>query len=309
VKGALVLAVLAVAATAAPAFAEDPNELFKEGRELASHGDYVGACDRFERALAIDPTALGTELNLADCYEHRAQTARAWHMFDGIVAKAKAASDPSKASYARDRADKLVVQLVAVVVHVRRPIPDHLTVTIAGRAVPIGDGEIHDYADPGTITVIAKPATGAEKRTDRRGAAGATVEVEVAFPASTPQIGGDGTPHDTPVVRHRKKGYRTTSIVLASAGAGSLVTSGVLALVAHWKHDGVLDDGSCHRTDAGLACNPDGAARERSAGTFADAATVFAVAGALFVVGGVTVYEIAPKIGAHDAGVVVTARF
>lgn len=308
-KGALVIAVLA--ASAAPALADEATDLFKEGRELAAKGDYVAACDRFEHALKIDPTALGTELNLADCYEHRAQTSRAWHMFDSIAAKAKAANDPSKVGYARDRADKLVVQLVTVRLHVAAPIPDGLAITV--NTTPVATAaEIKDYADPGTIVVEAKAPKVPPFRAERRVGAGTTVDVDIVFRAPQKQLelhtdptGPDaGTIHFT-----RKKSYRTTALVLTSAGAGAFIASGVLTLVAKWKHDGVLDDGSCHRTDVGLACNADGAARERSAGTFADAATIFAIGGGLLFVGGVTVFEIAPKIGTHDAGVVVTARF
>ena len=53
---------------------------FEEGRRLADAGDYAGAAERFEQSERLDP-ALGTVLNLANCYEHARRLASAWRAF------------------------------------------------------------------------------------------------------------------------------------------------------------------------------------------------------------------------------------
>jgi uncharacterized protein HemY len=51
--------------------------LFAEGRRLMSSGNYATACQKFAASQKLDP-ALGTSLNLADCYDKSGRTASAW---------------------------------------------------------------------------------------------------------------------------------------------------------------------------------------------------------------------------------------
>ena len=74
----IVLATLLISAIAHA----DPqsDQLFEEGRKLLDAGDNQGACDKFEKAIAIDPTAAGTMLNLGICNEnlHKWATSLFW---------------------------------------------------------------------------------------------------------------------------------------------------------------------------------------------------------------------------------------
>src|SRR5580700_5547633 len=56
------------------------DELFRQGRALASAQDYAHACPKFSESLRLDPAA-GTLLNLADCEEQIGQLANAWAHF------------------------------------------------------------------------------------------------------------------------------------------------------------------------------------------------------------------------------------
>src|SRR5580658_1649767 len=54
--------------------------LFEQGRELLATGKLVEACDKFAESQKLDP-AVGTLLNLGDCYAKRGMTATAWATF------------------------------------------------------------------------------------------------------------------------------------------------------------------------------------------------------------------------------------
>ncbi|NOU28880.1 MAG: hypothetical protein HOO96_13330, partial [Polyangiaceae bacterium] len=59
---------LALVLIAAPAFRDDAETLFREGRKALEAGDYAVACAKFAESQRIEP-APGTLLNLAGCEE------------------------------------------------------------------------------------------------------------------------------------------------------------------------------------------------------------------------------------------------
>lgn len=130
------------------------KELFKEGRELASKGDYEAACPKFEQSLALE-VGLGTQFNLADCWEHVGRNASAQRLFLGAAASAKAAGQTDREQVLRDRATALEPRITKLVVEVASTDPK-LTVKMDelplepeqyGRAVAV---------DPGKFTLSAK---------------------------------------------------------------------------------------------------------------------------------------------------------
>ena len=62
--------------------------LFKEARALVGDGKYAEACPKFEQSLALE-VGVGTQFNLADCWEHIGRTASAQKLFLGAAASAK----------------------------------------------------------------------------------------------------------------------------------------------------------------------------------------------------------------------------
>ena len=56
-------------ASPTPTDAEQADKLFAEGRALITANKPAEACEKFEAAIKLDPTAAGTMLNLGVCYE------------------------------------------------------------------------------------------------------------------------------------------------------------------------------------------------------------------------------------------------
>src|SRR5688572_27933584 len=53
---------------------EEARELFLTAKRLAKKGDYEKACPKFEASLKLK-SGIGTEFNLADCWEQIGRTA------------------------------------------------------------------------------------------------------------------------------------------------------------------------------------------------------------------------------------------
>lgn len=117
----LTLCVLALSGFASEAIAAEPESparvLFKEGRELAAAGNYQAACPKFEQSLALE-VGLGTQFNLADCWEHIGRNASAHALFLGAAASAKAAGQSDREQVLRDRAAALEPRISKLVVEV-----------------------------------------------------------------------------------------------------------------------------------------------------------------------------------------------
>ena len=86
---------------------EHAARLFEEARALVKQGKYEVACPVFESSYQLDP-AIGTELNLADCYEHTNKLEPARKLYDEA---AREHPNDKRAKFAQDRADAIGKQL------------------------------------------------------------------------------------------------------------------------------------------------------------------------------------------------------
>jgi tetratricopeptide (TPR) repeat protein len=291
-------------ALADPADATEAGRIFLQGRDLAKAGHYDEACALFARSYELDP-ALGTAVNLADCYERQGHLRRAWELFD---AAARGSQDvPSRARFARDRADALVARLAAVTVRLADPEAAGLGVRIGDR-VAAPAAEIHDLVEPGDVVVVATVPGRPVFKTVLHAEAGVTTAVEIpAFAA--PGIA-------TPVATRRRRSRIYLAGGLGVAGVAGLGSSLGFALSARAIYDGAFDH-DCTHAAHGAACNAQGKATIDRADARADLATRLAIAGAVLVAAGATVFvtaprdaiQIAPLATEHALGLAASGRF
>ena len=291
-------------------------KLFEEGRAFAKQGDFTHACDRFDKSYALDP-APGTEMNLADCVEHLGKLRKAWHLFDAAAAELDRNLD-TRAGYAHQRADKLLAQLATIVVHIARPLPAGLSLTINKHGEP-ATAEVRDVVEPGPIEVVATAPDKAAVTRTARGLAGGTVTLDLELVGDTAATAAPEHDHEPDGATHRRTSWVHAALGIGGAGAAVELAGLAFGLAARSGHQGVLDDGSCKQTAAGLTCTPDGADRETSAGQLADVATVLTLGGAALLVGGAIVYlaapsdgervHVAPIAGSHVVGLTLAGAF
>lgn len=98
-------------AFAASARAEDhpvarAKALFLEGRALARDGNFADACPKFDESARLDP-GIGTQFNLADCWEHTGKRDRARELFLDVASRAHDLGQLDREEAARARAAAL----------------------------------------------------------------------------------------------------------------------------------------------------------------------------------------------------------
>lgn len=113
---------LAVAASlhATPAAAQraEANFLFDEGRAAMARRDYAAAASKLEQSQQLDP-AVGTLLNLAECYASLGRSASAWSAYRDASSLAATTRQLERERYAARRAQELEPQLSRLVVIVK----------------------------------------------------------------------------------------------------------------------------------------------------------------------------------------------
>ena len=178
----LLLAPVAHAADDSPA-----RVLFKEGRALANAGKYAEACPKFEESLRLE-LGVGTQFNLADCWEHIGRMASAQKLFLGAAASAKAAGQADREQVLRDRASALEPRLSKLVIDVT---DDNPKLSVKRDQLPLEPEQFGKAVavDPGKYEIVAKaPGKKPWKKTVEVAASTPIVTVEVpALEASTPE--------------------------------------------------------------------------------------------------------------------------
>jgi hypothetical protein len=291
-------------AIAEPVDATEAGEIFLRGRELAKLGRVDEACALFARSYELDP-ALGTAVNLADCLEHQGQLGRAWELFDVVARNSQ--NVQSRARLARQRADALQARLAMVIIKLHDPAIPGLSVRIGDRQMTPAP-EIRDLIEPRDVELIATAPGRSTFRIMLHAVAGTTVSADI--PAFTGL-------HDEPGATTRRRRSRVyLAGAITGAGAAGLGISLGFAISARGIYTSAFDH-DCMHSGGGVACTPNGKATIDRAGSRADVATGFAIAGGVVVAAGVAVYltapreavQVAPIAGSHELGLGVAGRF
>ncbi len=270
----------------AVAHASDANDaaaegLFHEGRRLIDAGQVSEACPKFLASYKLSP-AVGTLLNLADCYDRNGQTATAWVRFREAIALSQRAGRTDRERVAEGRASALAPRLTKLLLSVKdrsvRVVRDGSEVDSAefGTAIPV---------DPGAHTVHVE-APGHEPWDLTLDVVGegrvTTVEVPALQPAIAP---------NTPRADGSRKGATPRTIGLIAMGVG-IVGLGVgtyygVNTMAHWS------DAKAHCNDA--VCDATGVSLASDARSEGNRSTAFFLIGGALGIGGAALYFTAPK--------------
>lgn len=290
--------------------------LFDEGKKAMSAGDYASACQKFEQSDALDP-AIGTELNLASCYEKAGRTASAWATFRRAAALAKAKKQPDREKLARKRAEELEASLsrLTIVVPDAARVPG-LVVTRNGSEV---GSELYGQPvplDPGTLTIEAKAPGKIAFSTKVDLSAKASQSVTVPELAADPNAGSvppvetgeqpppvvtppanppPPDPYEPPPTEDSPSSgssQRTIGLVVGGVGVVGLAIGGVFALKAQSKNDDSKNE--CLANDENQ-CSARGVELRDEARSAGNVATVAGGLGLAALIGGAVLYFTAPS--------------
>jgi hypothetical protein len=226
--------------------ARDPtsaDDLFRQGRALATADDYPHACPKFAESPRLDPAA-GTLLNLADCEEHIGHLASAWEHFKELSDELP--STDERKEIALERARLLERRLPRLTIELSfDTAPD---ATVWRDTVELGRASLGVAlpVDPGEHTVLVIQP-GHVRRPSTFGLAEGQSRVLVVGPgeviplqgAATAEVGAPSTSHG---------GKRTAGWIVGGVGIAALATGayfGVSALEKRGDSDAHCNNGVC----------------------------------------------------------------
>lgn len=204
--------------------------LFDEGVALAAAADFDAACPKFAESQQLDPS-LGTQYNLALCFERQGKLGSAWRNFRGVEQLARATGNGDRERAARQKLDAL------------RPRVRYLALSVsdADAAIAVDGEQVQRGAfgfypvDAGAHTVLAT-APGKESWETRievpvEPPGAAEGEISVAVPPLAIARG------ETRIVtRETSNPKRTLALVTSGVGVAAIgagVVTGIMILDSH----------------------------------------------------------------------------
>lgn len=292
------LAILVSVAAAGPLRAAEPEgntaaaeALFQEGRKLSEAKKYGDACPKFLASYKLAP-AVGTLLNLADCYEKNGQIASAWARFHEAIALSQRLGRADREKVARERAEKLEPRLARLTIEARDKEADvrldgnPVDAAVLGTPLPV---------DPGKHTIAASAPGKLPYET--------TIDVsdkDRAPRVMVPKLEDEPSArHDEPAGPHvetppaEEGGGSTQKTIGIAVSAVGVVGLGVgaffgLRTSSKWK------EAKTH-CNVAYECDATGVALTDQARSSGNLATVAFIAGGALLAGGAVLFFTAPK--------------
>ncbi|MDB5218211.1 MAG: hypothetical protein JWO86_6138 [Myxococcaceae bacterium] len=282
----------------------DPSEggaaaaesLFQEARKLMDAKRYSEACPKLVASQKIAP-AVGTLLNLADCYEKAGQLASAWARFHEAIALAQRLGRADREKTAKERADKLEPRLIK------------LTIVSQEKDVEVKlDGNVLDAAALGTAVPVDPGKHGIEATAKGKKAFTTTVDVSDRArspsveippldvdPEATKEKGGGSSRSSsasTKGVEEESNSGSTQRIVSYAALGLGAVGIGIGAIFG-LRTGSIWNDAKTHCT--GLECDRTGVTLATDAKNAGTVSTISFIAGGVLLAGGAALFFTAPS--------------
>lgn len=272
--------------------------LFEDARRLMDQQRHREACAKFQESNRLDP-AMGTQFNLADCYERIGRYASAWILFVDVAAAARGSGETDREQAARRRALAVEPRLTKLRIRVAAPI-DGLVVSIDGQPIPSPQWGTASPVEPGAYRVEAR-ASGYQPWSRTIAARGEGSTVDLLVPALAPHR---SRPRPEPDATAALDSRVTAAITMAALGGVGLavgVGTGIAAIVKKNQAD--------EHCPIENQCYAEGIELRDEARKVAGVSTVSFAVGASALVGAVllwlTASDAAPATQAADAA---TAR-
>jgi len=275
--------------------------LFSEARRLTAENRHADACPKFEESQRLDP-AIGTQFNLAVCYEKIGRTASAWAAFLEVSYAARASGQRDRERVAKQRADALEANLARALISTGgRALQEGARVARDGLEIGPAQLNVPVPVDPGDHAIeLSAPGFKTWKGTFRA-VPSSTVTVAIptelesepatiAPPAPAP-VAVEQTPKSAPVLPVALeqppdsdvpgRSQRAIGWTVGAVGVAGLVVGSFYGLKARSTNDDSL--GYCREKNL---CQPEGVALRDDARSYGNVSTVaFAIGGAAIASG------------------------
>jgi hypothetical protein len=274
--------------------------LYDAAKKLMAEGRFLEASAKLEESMRLDP-GLGTQYQLADCYEHVGKTASAWAAYLQIAAAAHGSGQVEREKVARARVKALEAKVPHLVIVV--PLDSRasdLEVKRDGTVVGPAQYDTLIPIDPGPHTVSATARGKSWEQQTTLMIDGATTKVTIPVlgeEAPPPPIAVAEAPpaapvqHEAPPEQPSSGGGTQRTLGLLTAGVG-LVGIGIGTFFGV-QSMGKNSDAKQECDAAG--CSPAGVTLRNDAISAGNVSTISFIAGGVLFAGGVTLYLTAPR--------------
>jgi hypothetical protein len=255
--------------------------LFQSGRQLMREGRYAEACPKLAESQSLDP-APGTQLNLADCWEHAGRTASAQREFLEVAQTAEKNGETERAAIARARAKQLENKLTKLTLSVpaQARVPG-LVLLQNSTVVAEADWGKARPVDPGPFVIEARAPGRRSYRSEfsLRGDAG-THELSIPVLLASAETVSTGP------ATNRGQWLQGSGIGLLGLGAVGITLGTVFGVRAVKLYHRSQDEGC----DAQNSCTAGALETRASAVHSGNASTVSFVIGGVLLAGGAGLY-------------------
>lgn len=264
--------------------------LFTAGRQLVEQGKVAEGCQKFNASYKLAP-ALGTLLNLADCYEKAGQYASAWARFTEAISLSQRANRPDREKTARDRATKLEPKLTRMTIVAKE---DNVEIRRDGTLLDSGALGTAVPVDPGKHVVEAR-AKGKKTWTTTVEAGDPSKPVKVEVPAL--EAATDEKPKAPPPAKDEgTSGMKIGGLVMAGLGVVGIGVGSYFGVMTYSKWSDAQS--RCKNGD----CDQAGFDAANAAKTNGNVSTVGFIAGGVLLAGGAALFFLAPSGPSGAAG-------
>lgn len=285
--------------------------LFDQGRDLFKAEAYQEACAKFAESMRLD-RAIGTQLNLANCYEKLGRLASAWINFEEARARASKEGMSERVAIASEHATALEGRLSKMKIVVSDDV-EGMTVTRDGERVGEPQWGIDVPVDGGSHVIEATaPGKKPWRTTVEVQAEGDQVEVSVP-PLEDAPVVPEPTPDVPPPPAPDNTGLWVGAGVAGGLGLAGIGVGVAFGLLASNKND----ESAAHCTVGPNECSGEGVALRDDAFIMAHVSTTGFVVGGVGIAAGVLLMVVAltedggegsdsatlwPRIDAHGDG-------
>ena len=294
-RAALVVALLcSVARAQAPAKTPDQlaaDEAFKKGRELIKQGNFIDACDEFNKSQHLDP-ANGTLFNIAQCSEQIGRLATAASAYRELIKKD---TNAERLETSRKALAELEPRIPKIIAKIDNP-PKNIVITLdskSGSASILPNEPVE--ANFGEYTLVARARGYTEMISKFRiGEEGSTKTVEVTLLPGGSNSDIIKKPGERSTDRPPRNIRKLAGMGLTVVGAATLGTGVVFGVQARskWNDAKAACGGATCDTMEKLGNANALGDQARSKATLS---TIFVAGGAVVAGAGIALWVTAPK--------------
>lgn len=214
------------------------DKLFEDGRKYLAAKEYALACTAFEQSHAADP-AIGTQLNIALCYEEWGKIASAYRAYLEAEKLAKEKKD-KRAAGARKKVDELAEKSPKLVFDLPANADPSTILLFDDKQLEIAKLADDLLVDPGPHTLEIRVPNRPAKKQEIGAVAGERKRIPIELPeAEAPAV---ELPPNVIVTTPRRKGRLYGGIALSVGGAAAIGIASIVALAARQDYANAVGD-------------------------------------------------------------------